>query len=173
MSEERDARTTSGWVVLTAELVLGAVAIACIFALAQLQHQQDSLEFKLLVGVEIVAWLGVSLLAPGFFIVEPNGSKVLLLFGDYRGTVKRSGFHWVNPFMSKRNVSLRARTLNGEKLKVNDLAGNPVEIAAVVVWSVTDTYKALFEVDRYEQYVATQSESAVRHLASSYPYDAE
>ncbi len=113
------------------------------------------------------------LISIGFFIVEPNGSKVVLLFGSYKGTVKQAGFHWWNPFMVQRPVSRRARTLNGEKLKVNDLAGNPVEIAAVVVWRVHDTYKATFEVDRYEQYVEMQSETAVRHLASSYPYDAD
>ena len=104
-------------------------------------------------------------------MVEPNGSKVLLLFGSYKGTVKKTGFQWVNPFNTKRRVSLRARTLNGEKLKVNDLAGNPVEIAAIVVWRVKDTFSASFEVDDYIEYVPMQSESAVRHLASSYPYD--
>ncbi len=109
----------------------------------------------------------------GFFIVEPNESRVLLLFGRYMGTVRDAGFHYVNPLMSKRKVSLRVRTLNGEKLKVNDIDGNPIEIAAVVVWRVRDTYEAVFEVEDYEQYVATQSETAVRQLASSYPYDAE
>ncbi len=105
--------------------------------------------------------------------MEPNGSQVLLLFGSYVGTVKDSGFHWANPFYTKRKVSLRARSLNGEKLKVNDSAGNPVEIAAIVVWRVTDTYAASFQVDDYESYVALQSETAVRHLASSFPYDGE
>jgi regulator of protease activity HflC (stomatin/prohibitin superfamily) len=89
------------------------------------------------------------------------------------GTVKQSGFHWANPFYIKRGISLRARSLNGEKLKVNDNAGNPVEIAAIVVWQVSDTFKASFEVDNYTQYVALQSETAVRHLASSFPYDGE
>jgi hypothetical protein len=106
-------------------------------------------------------------------VVEPNGSKVLLLLGSYAGTVKTSGFQWVNPLTIRRSISLRARTLNGEKLKVNDLSGNPVEIAAIVVWRVQDTFAASFEVDDYIQYVAMQSESAVRHLASSYAYDAE
>jgi regulator of protease activity HflC (stomatin/prohibitin superfamily) len=122
----------------------------------------------------LVVMLICAVLTPiGFIIVEPNGSKVLLLFGSYKGTVKRSGFQWVNPFNSKRVVSLRARTLNGEQLKVNDLTGNPVEIAAIVVWRVRDTFAASFEVDDYVDYVATQSETAVRHLASSYPYDAD
>jgi regulator of protease activity HflC (stomatin/prohibitin superfamily) len=122
----------------------------------------------------ILLGLGAVLIPVGFIVVEPNGSKVLLLVsGSYKGTVKRTGFQWVNPFMTKRSISLRARTLNGDRLKVNDLAGNPVEIAAIVVWRVRDTYEASFDVDNYEQYVTLQSEAAVRHLASSYPYDAE
>lgn len=108
----------------------------------------------------------------GFFVVEPNGSKVLLLFGRYVGTVKEAGFHWTNPFNTKRNLSLRVRTLNSERLKVNDLAGNPIEIAIVVVWKVVDTYAASFDVDSYESYVNLQSETALRHSAGSYPYDA-
>lgn len=109
----------------------------------------------------------------GFFVVEPNGSKVLLLFGKYIGTVRRDGFHWTNPFQTKRNLSLRVRTFNGEKLKVNDLSGNPIEIAIVVVWRVVDTYAASFDVDQYESYVHLQSETALRHSAGSYPYDAD
>lgn len=114
-----------------------------------------------------------SIMMGGFFIIEPNGSKVLLLFGRYVGTVKESGWWWANPFYSKRNVSLRARTLNGQRLKVNDSVGNPVEIAAIVVWQVIDTYKASFDVEDYEDFVNLQSETALRHLASAYPYDAE
>jgi regulator of protease activity HflC (stomatin/prohibitin superfamily) len=109
----------------------------------------------------------------GFFIVNPNEAAALLLFGSYRGTCKQNGFRWTNPFMTKTKISLRARNLNGEKLKVNDLSGNPIEIAVVVVWRVVDTAEALFEVDDYEEYVTTQSESAVRHLASAYPYDGD
>ncbi len=110
-------------------------------------------------------------LVSGFFTVEPNGCKVLLLFGKYVGTVKADGFHWTNPFQSKRNLSLRVRTLNGEKLKVNDLNGNPIEIAIIVVWRVVDSYSASFDVDDYENYVMLQSETSLRHSASSYPYD--
>ncbi len=124
------------------------------------------------------AWIGLLsmiigfLVACGFLVIEPNGSKVLILFGSYKGTVKAAGFHWVNPFTIRREVSLRARTLNGERLKVNDSMGNPIEIAAVIVWQVEDTYDALFRVDRYEEYVAMQSETALRHSASIFPYDA-
>ncbi len=107
----------------------------------------------------------------GFFALQPNEAAVLILFGAYKGTVRDSGFFWTNPFNRKVKISLRARNLNGEKLKVNDKRGNPIEIAAVVVWRVHDTAQASFDVDSYEHYVAVQSESAVRHLASGYAYD--
>jgi len=121
----------------------------------------------------IVLFILASIAMGGFFIIEPNGSKVLLLFGKYVGTVKVAGFHWTNPFYSKRNVSLKAQTLNGQRLKVNDKVGNPVEIAAIVIWQVIDTYQASFNVEYYADFVNLQSETAIRHLASSYPYDAE
>ncbi|MBX3746452.1 MAG: SPFH domain-containing protein [Verrucomicrobiae bacterium] len=107
----------------------------------------------------------------GFFTLQPNEARVLILFGAYRGTVRRSGFHWTNPFFTKKKISLRMRNLNGERLKVNDKRGNPIEIAAVVVWRVSDTAQAVFDVDDYEHYIEVQSESAVRHLASAYAYD--
>jgi regulator of protease activity HflC (stomatin/prohibitin superfamily) len=107
----------------------------------------------------------------GLFIVNPNDAKVAVLFGSYAGTVRNNGFFWANPFFIKKKISLRARNLSGQKLKVNDKIGNPIEIAAVIVWQVSDTFKAYFEVDDYEQYVVIQSEAAVRHLAQSYPYD--
>ncbi|HYC79179.1 MAG TPA: SPFH domain-containing protein, partial [Planctomycetota bacterium] len=106
-----------------------------------------------------------------FVVVPPNMARVLVLFGRYVGTVRRTGFFFVNPFMSKQKVSCRARNLNGPKLKVNDLAGNPIEIAAVVVWRVTDTARAVFDVDAFENYVEVQSESALRLVASRHPYD--
>lgn len=114
-----------------------------------------------------------ALLMVGFFIVQPNQAAVLIFFGRYVGTVKKNGFWWVNPFTVKKKISLRARNLNGDRLKVNDKAGNPIEIAAVVVWEVDNTAEALFDVDDFEEYVETQSESAVRHLAVSYPYDSD
>jgi regulator of protease activity HflC (stomatin/prohibitin superfamily) len=107
----------------------------------------------------------------GLFIVNPNDARVLVLFGTYKGTVRENGFYWANPFLVKKKITLRARNLNGDRIKVNDKTGNPIEIAAVVVWQVLDTYKAFFEVDDYEHYVVVQSEAAVRHLAGSYPYD--
>lgn len=108
----------------------------------------------------------------GLFVVNPNEGRVLQLFGDYRGTVTDAGFRWANPFYSKRHISLRVRNFETTKLKVNDHAGNPIEIAAVVVWKVVDTAEACFQVDDYENFVHVQSESALRNLASSYPYDA-
>jgi regulator of protease activity HflC (stomatin/prohibitin superfamily) len=108
---------------------------------------------------------------PGLVIINPNESKVLTLFGKYVGTVKKGGFYWVNPFTVKRKVSLRAFNLNGQQLKVNDSIGNPIEIAAVIVWQIKDTASAVFAVENYIQYVNIQSEAAVRHLANSFPYD--
>ncbi len=111
------------------------------------------------------------LLMPGFFFVNPNSSVVLVLFGDYKGTVKSNGFYWVNPFFSKKSISLRARNFDSEKIKVNDKVGNPIQIGVILVWQVRDTFKAAFEVDNYENFVRIQSDSAVRKLAGLYPYD--
>ena len=120
----------------------------------------------------VVAEVLVLILASsGFFTLQPNEARVLVLFGSYKGTVRNSGFHWTNPFTTKIPVSLRSRNLNGERLKVNDKRGNPIEIAAVVVWHIEETAQAVFDVQNVESYVAIQSESAVRHLASSYAYD--
>ena len=125
---------------------------------------------------QAVAWLVAAVLAMvllvGLFVVNPNEAKVLQLFGAYKGTAKTAGLRWANPFYSKRKVSMRVRNFETTKLKVNDKRGNPIEIAAVVVWGVVDSAEALFQVDNYEDYVRVQSESAVRNLASSYPYDA-
>src|SRR5262245_9616017 len=119
-----------------------------------------------------VGFIAASISLNGFFTVQPNQAMVLILLGNYTGSVRSTGWWWVNPIMTKRKISMRVRSLNGEKIKVNDKDGNPVEIAAVVVWKVHDSAQALFDVDTYEQFVAVQSETAVRHLASQYPYDA-
>ncbi|MEM6517013.1 MAG: SPFH domain-containing protein, partial [Bacteroidota bacterium] len=110
-------------------------------------------------------------IAPGFIMVQPNGSRVLLLFGKYVGTVKKNGFYWVNPFFTKKKISLRARNFDSERLKVNDKLGNPIMISTILVWRVRDTYKAAFDVDNYENFVVVQTDAAVRKLASIYPYD--
>lgn len=127
-------------------------------------------------GVALQIAGGVSLpllvlLLPGFFVVEPNLARVLVLFGNYRGSVLRNGFFWTNPFTMKRRVSLRAHNLDSDKIKVNDLLGNPIEISAVVVWRVMDTARATFDVVDYHDYVQVQSDAALRNLASDYPYD--
>ena len=110
-------------------------------------------------------------LAFGFLMVQPNGSRVLLLFGKYVGTVKKNGFYWVNPFYTKKKISLRASNFDSERLKVNDKLGNPVMISTILVWRVQNTYKAAFDVDNYENFVRVQTDAAVRKLASMYPYD--
>jgi len=126
--------------------------------------------------VPVLAWLAVELVLVvcvfGFFIVNPNEGRVMQLFGDYKGTVKTAGLRWANPFYSKRHISLRVRNFESGHLKVNDSDGNPIEIAAVVVWRVVDTAEAVFEVDNYENYVKVQTEAAVRNLATRYTYDA-
>lgn len=109
----------------------------------------------------------------GLIPVQPNDSRVIIFFGNYSGTVRETGFWWVNPFTIKRKVSLRIRNFNSDKIKVNDLRGNPIEIAAVIVWRVTDTSRAVFDVENYEEFVAIQSETAIRSLTSEYPYDGE
>ncbi len=143
-------------------LLLGDV----IWLINSIQHQSVwSIVIALLLGIVFVICLG------GFFTVAPNEGKVLQFFGNYVGTVRDPGPRWANPFYSKRGVSLRVRNFESSKLKVNDLDGNPIEIAAVVVWQVVDTAEALFQVNDYENYVHIQSESALRHLAQSFPYD--
>jgi regulator of protease activity HflC (stomatin/prohibitin superfamily) len=127
---------------------------------------------------EILAWLAATLFVviipslSGFFSVEPNQAVVLVLFGKYMGTVRESGFWWTNPFASKQKISLRVRNFNSKIIKVNDAEGSPIEIAAVVVWQVFDSAKSKFAVDDYEEFVAIQSETAIRSLAIRYPYDA-
>lgn len=163
--DERKGRTLPGAFILVVDLllILGGLGLL-------IWGAQNQIKGGVLIG--LLSMIVGFLVACGFLVIEPNGSKVLILFGSYKGTVKAAGFHWVNPFTVRREVSLRARTLNGERLKVNDSMGNPIEIAAVIVWQVEDTYDALFRVDRYEEYVAMQSETALRHSASIFPYDA-
>jgi len=125
----------------------------------------------LLVVTGIACLVAALLSFIGLTIVNPNEAKVLVLFGDYKGTIKKQGWYWVNPFFMKKRLSLRVRNFETERSKVNDIDGNPIEIASVVVWRVVETAEASFEVDDYEDYVTVQSESAVRNLASRYPYD--
>jgi regulator of protease activity HflC (stomatin/prohibitin superfamily) len=164
MYSERRAQTASGWGVLFLGLVLLGVSIwMMIVAIGG----EDGPTLVASLGLMLLGILGLS----GLFVVNPNEAVALLLFGAYKGTTRENGLRFANPFLRKIKISLKARNLNGERLKVNDLVANPIEIAAVVVWKVSNTAEALFDVDDYESYVHIQSESAVRHLASAYPYD--
>ncbi len=156
---------SSGYVALAALLLATGAAI---FGLV-LGIQAESV--AQVIGY-MVALLSISIGFAGFFMVNPNEARVLQLFGKYVGTARRPGLRYANPFYAKKRVSLRVRNFETEKLKVNDAHSNPVEIAAVVVWQVVDSAEALFEVDDYNQYVHVQSESALRGLATKYPYDA-
>jgi len=158
MTSEKIINPPSGYAALGLFLVLLAVAGVC-FAME-----------AVIVG-GLAGAIDFVLVLPGIIIVNPNESKVLTLFGNYVGTVKQDGFFWVNPFTVKKKVSLKAFNLNGQQLKVNDKVGNPIEIAAVIVWQIKDTAHAVFAVENYLQYVNIQSEAAVRHLANSFPYD--
>lgn len=171
--EEREKIVTSGWLMLPVVIGL-CLAVPLVFYAAS----------KCAYGSEWIVLSGILLgifdvfMILGFFVLEPGEARVLVLFGRYVGSVKRSGFHWTNPFSVHHGgvgrdlgISVRARNFETASLKVNDQRGNPIEIGAVVVWRVEDTVKALFDVDSYEDYVEVQSETAVRHLAQSYPYD--
>jgi len=163
--QERAAWKMNGFVWLFIELLLMALSAWLIVRLAM----TGDLALLAVFMPVIIVW---SLLIGGFFVVPPNSARVLVFFGKYVGVVRESGFWFTNPFTIKRHVSLRIRNFNSERLKVNDLQGNPIEIAAVIVWHVVDSAKALFDVDNYEGFVAIQSETAIRTLASHYPYDA-
>jgi regulator of protease activity HflC (stomatin/prohibitin superfamily) len=153
--------------LLTLLLLLAGLA-ADAYWFAQLAKTGDTAGLPIAIPVFILLALGLG----GLFIVNPNEAKALILFGKYAGTVKADGFWWANPFMVKKRISLKVRNFETSKMKVNDNHSNPIEIAAIVVWRVVDTAEALFEVDDYEHYVNVQSESAVRTLATRFPYDA-
>jgi len=168
---EKPTQISSGWprLFLNLAMVIGGLVL-WITGLVQVEERNFSVGWPLfIVGLPTMI-LGVVFLI-GHFTLQPNEGRVLLLFGEYKGTVRESGFFWTNPFYTKRKVSLRARNFNSDKLKVNDKRGNPVEIAAVVVWRVRDMAQAVFDVDDFESYVAVQAESAIRQLASQFAYD--
>jgi regulator of protease activity HflC (stomatin/prohibitin superfamily) len=171
MSEEKEMLPSSGWGMLVLDIVFYLAVIPLFIMGGIIADGGQPVLGIALIFFAVLILLSAILVTIGFLVLPPNEAGVLVLFGKYVGTVKANGFWWVNPFTSKKKISLRARNLNGPKLKVNDRSGNPIEIAAVVVWKVQDTFEAMFEVDDYMGYVDTQSESAIRHLASSYPYD--
>lgn len=200
-SKEQLVQVFNGWVMLPINLILSLGGpTLLIYSIVSGANRYGHPVWGLFV-LALLMLITSFLMLFGFFALQPNEARVLVLFGEYRGTVRESGFHWGNPFysngrsasgatalaaagkvaeagaaaaikkQSRNKISLRARNLNGERLKVNDKRGNPIEIAAVVVWRVRDTAQAMFDVDDYEEYVSVQSESAVRHLASQYAYD--
>ncbi|WP_337041808.1 SPFH domain-containing protein [Emticicia sp. 17c] len=155
--KEKELSSQSGYILFIAGLLLIIVPSLTLMQIAPV----------LAVILDIAGFI----LIIGLTVINPNEAAVATFFGDYMGTMKQNGLRWVNPLYRRKKISLRARNLNGQKLKVNDKLGNPIEIAAVVVWRVSDTAKAVFEVDDYQKFVDIQSEAAVRHLASSYAYD--
>lgn len=159
---EKVIKPLSGYLALLMAIILIVLAIVFFF-------QGDTSSWYVVVGILFV--LSALFLLKGLMIINPNHSRVLNFFGRYVGTVKENGLFFVNPLYSTLNVSLRADNLQGQTLKVNDKMGNPIEIGAVIVWQVGDTYKASYDVTNYTSYVRTQSEAAVRHLAGSFPYD--
>jgi regulator of protease activity HflC (stomatin/prohibitin superfamily) len=206
MNRERIVKVFNGWVMLPIVIVLllGAIALF-IYSIAAGDKEMGHPIWSLFVTAILVE-LAAIVMCVGFFALQPNEARVLILFGAYQGTVREPGFHWGNPFysngasqpgatgqsaggegttpagklgaavrgfkkLSRLKFSLRSRNFNSERLKVNDKRGNPIEIAAVVVWRVQDTAQAAFDVDDYENYVRVQSESAIRHVASAYAYD--
>jgi regulator of protease activity HflC (stomatin/prohibitin superfamily) len=175
MFTERSARSLPG-IPVAAFLLVAAIVLGGLLVLAGvdliLNIDSAGTVRWLGLGVLIVLLVVVLFLFGGLTPVNPNEARVLVLFGRYSGTVREQGFHWVNPFTLRRKVSVRVRNFETAKLKVNDKDANPIEIAAIVVWKVTDTAEALFEVDDYEDFVQVQAESALRGLAMSHPYDA-
>ncbi len=157
MENEKTIVPFNGYLALVAELLLIGIPL----------YLGIAFEMFWVFGFFALAFLGLI----GFMVVNPNESMVLVLFGNYTGTVKKNGFYWANPFFVKKKISLRARNLNGDPIKVNDKVGNPIMIGIVLVWKVENTFKAAFEVDDFERFVDIQSEAAIRKLAGHYPYD--
>ena len=156
-SRETAARTSSGYAMLL--MLLAVLAIVVFFALARVN------------GIAALGAIVVFLIAKGFYVLQPNQAAAVILFGTYKGTDRATGLRWVWPWMSKSKLSVRANNMISEQIKVNDLRGNPIEMAAQVVWRVTDTAQALFDVDDYKAFVKVQIEAAVRTIGSRYPYD--
>jgi regulator of protease activity HflC (stomatin/prohibitin superfamily) len=157
MKTEKTITPLNGYLVVVMLLVLAALIL------------YGFISNNMMLGV--ASFLIFVLLTKGFIVVSPNSSKVLLLFGDYKGSVKQSGFFWINSLYNRTSLSLRARNFESEKIKVNDKMGNPIMISVILVWKVKDTFKATFEVDNYENFIRIQTDSAVRKLAGSFPYD--
>ncbi|GEQ86862.1 hypothetical protein ULMS_23700 [Patiriisocius marinistellae] len=157
MSNEKSVTPASGYMMLFLFVIFFFGSIAAI-----IMFKNPLFGLGILIAI---------IMLPGFIMVNPNGSRVLLLFGEYKGTIRKNGLYWVNPLYTKTKMSLRARNFDSERLKVNDKMGNPIIISTILVWRVNDTHKAAFDVDNYENFVRIQTDAAVRELASKYPYD--
>lgn len=157
MNQEKTFKPSSGYLMIFVAIALLVCSIP-LFA------------FKIIVAAIPMVLVFVTI-TTGFFFINPNGSIVLTLFGEYKGTVKTNGFYWANPFYTKKRVSLRARNFDSDRVKVNDKLGNPIMISVILVWKVSDTFKAAFGVDDYQHFVRVQTDAAVRKMAGSYPYD--
>ena len=165
MQLEKEVQGVPGWLMV---VVLAVVVFSSAWFFVQGVQQEAGLSILLAILVllaDLGCWFGLT-------VVNPNMAKVVTLFGVYRGSIKKPGFWWVNPFSTRRGISLRVRNFESARLKVNDRDGNPIEIAAVIVWQVVETFEAVFNVDDYENFVHVQTESALRGMATSYPYDA-
>ena len=157
MNHEKEYKALNGYIMV-------AVVVCLIIVLVTTLLMRND-------GIPLILIPFIVLLVKGFFIVNPNSSKVLVLFGAYKGTLRNNGLFWANPFFVRHKVSLRARNFYSERVKVNDNLGNPIMINVILVWQVSNTYKSVFEVDNYEEFVRVQTDAAVRKLAGSYPYD--
>lgn len=166
MSKNRVVTAPSGWLMIFVNLLFYAGAVTMFV-------NGIRAEMILTVIIAVLIFIFAAFMSGGFFIINPNYSGLLILFGRYKGTIQSNGFFWTNPFIKVTKISLRVRNQETNKLKVNEKSGNPIDIAAVVVWRVVDPYNAQFEVDEYTEYVSVQSESALRNLATHYYYDGE
>lgn len=166
-SRERSVRPIPGWLMVFALSLFSVLAVYLLVDQIQTTGNMSPSVF----GVSTSILVAVAVCLRGFFVVNPNMSRVLVLFGRYKGTARKEGFFWTNPFTSRHTISLKARNVASDKIKVNDFVGSPIEIGAVVVWQVRDTAQAAFDVDNYFSYVDVQIETAVRDLAKSHPYD--
>lgn len=166
---ERRAFRVSGFLMLGVTVVLGLLGL---WLASWINEQPDDVAGPAMLTLLVVGGVLLTVVGTGFVILNPNEARVVQFLGRYAGTVNTAGFHWTVPLSTKRRVSLRVRNFESARLKVSDADGNPVEIAAVVVWRVSDTHAAVFAVDDHMEYVAVQAETAVRHLATSYPYEA-
>ncbi len=163
---ESNVRKVNGY--LGAFIVITLIGILLFFFVGMIKNEDPGFLWFI-----IPLFIALIISMSGFLVVQPNEARVLVLFGKYIGSMREAGFWWANPFATKKHISLRIRNFNSERIKVNDLHGNPIEIAAVVVWRVADSARALFDVQNFEEFVAIQSETAIRAMASEYPYDAQ